>query len=115
MRFFACCFFSLLFLSFVSCGPHKVCSGLNPEIGKYNTSKKMRKGGHKLSSGPEKAAHRRRVKQMQKKRRKKGPGKSVPLRRRFIKFNIGGGGNSGGGTVSGSIGGGNDNKQQQKR
>src|SRR5688500_7165912 len=97
----------LLLLSFVSFGGHKVCSGLNPEIGKYNTSKKMRKGGHKLSSGPEKAAHRRRVKQMQKRRKRKAPGKSVPLKRRFIKFSLNGGGGSVGG--SGGGGGGNDN------
>ncbi|CAN5907854.1 hypothetical protein BH11BAC7_BH11BAC7_08120 [soil metagenome] len=74
MVFFVRCFIFLIAFSFVACGPRKVCSGLNPEIGKYNTSQKLRKGRRKLHSGPEKEAYHRRTKQI--KKRKSHPGKS---------------------------------------
>lgn len=108
MSVFVRCFIFLLVFSSVSCGPQKVCSGLNPEIGKYNTSKKVRKGRRSLHSGPEKEAYRRRAKQMKKKKARAG--KSVLLKGRFLNISIGGGRSR-----SGSIGGGGGgNVQQQK-
>lgn len=46
-------------LAFASC-KHEVCSGLNPEVGKYNTTKRLGKGGRSLKSKPEKDALKRR-------------------------------------------------------
>lgn len=59
----------LLLISSVllSCGPRKLCSGLNPEIGKYNTSKRLNKGGRTLKSKPERDSLRRRKKSMKSK------------------------------------------------
>jgi hypothetical protein len=71
MNLFLRCIIFLVVLSASACGPHKVCSGLNPEIGKYNTPQKIRKGKRSLHSGPEKDANRHRAKTM-KKRKKRG-------------------------------------------
>jgi hypothetical protein len=72
-------FFVLLLLAFsvilASCRPHRVCSGLNPEIGKYNTKKRLNKGGRRLKSRPEKAAMKYRKKQL--KHRKNATNKKV--------------------------------------
>ena len=74
---FRCILFFLL-VGFASCGHEKVCSGLNPEIGKYNTSKKIRKGKRAVHSNPEKEAVKRHSKQVKHKKPRNG-GKSVPL------------------------------------
>ncbi|MDQ3111137.1 MAG: hypothetical protein M3R17_14685 [Bacteroidota bacterium] len=87
-------------IAVVSCGPHKVCSGLNPEIGKYNTSKKIRKGKRSLHSGPEKEAYRHRVKSMKKKKQRGG--KAGGARKGFFGIHIGGGGRRSGGSIGGS-------------
>ena len=50
-----------------SCAPYKVCSGLNPVTGSYNSSKKMRKGRKSLHSDPERSAYTHRQKEMKKK------------------------------------------------
>jgi hypothetical protein len=62
----------LFAFSIVSCGTREVCSGLNPEIGKYNTTQKIRKGKRHLHSGPEKDAYRHRVKTMKKRKPRGG-------------------------------------------
>lgn len=98
----------LIAFSFASCGTPKVCSGLNPEIGKYNTSKKVRKGRRSLHSGPEKVAYNRRSKQI--KKRKPRPAKSGSGKQGLFNFHLGG---SGGGSIGG--GGGNDNNQRQQK
>lgn len=99
----------VIVFSFASCGTHQVCSGLNPEIGKYNTSKKIRKGRRSLHSGPEKSAYSRRAKQV--KKRKSRVGNSTVGKQGVFNFQVGGGRRSG----SGSIGGGNDNNQRQQK
>jgi hypothetical protein len=63
MRFPRFLFIWILILPLVftySCGPHKVCSGLNQELGKNDTKKRLRKNGRKLKSKPERDSHRRR-------------------------------------------------------
>ncbi|CAN5433326.1 hypothetical protein BH09BAC5_BH09BAC5_01160 [soil metagenome] len=62
----------LLAICIYSCKPTKPCSGLNPEIGKYNTSQKIRKGKRSLHSTPEKEAYRRRSKQLKHKKSRGG-------------------------------------------
>jgi hypothetical protein len=112
MRLVIRCFIILIAFSIIGCEPHKVCSGLNPEIGKYNTSKKIRRGKRHLHSGPEKEAYRRRAKQMQKRRRKKRGGKAVPVRHGIF-IHIGVKSRTAGGRFSGNIGNdGNSNKQK---
>ncbi len=106
------CLVFLLVFAFVSCGPHKVCSGLNPEIGKYNTPKKIRKGRRSLHSGPEKEAYHRRAKKM--KKRKSRPGKSVPVKRGIFSFRFGGSIHIGGGGGGVKVGGGGNVQAQQK-
>ncbi len=105
MCYFKRCLVFLLVFSFVSCGTHKVCSGLNPEIGKYNTPKKIRKGSRSLHSGPEKEAYHRRAKKMKKKKSRSG--KSVGVKRRLFTFHFGGSAHIGGG--------GGGNVQAQKK
>lgn len=58
----------VLSVAIFSCRPEKVCSGLNPETGKYNTHKRLRKGGKGLSSKPERNSLRHRKQMMKKKR-----------------------------------------------
>ena len=92
---FRCVLFFLL-VGFASCRHEKVCSGLNPEIGKYNTSKKIRKGKRAVHSNPEKEAVRRRTKQI--KKRKPRGGKAVPVKHGiFGSIHIGGSAFAGGG------------------
>lgn len=101
----------LFLVSVVSCGGEKVCSGLNPEIGKYNTSKKIRKGRRSVHSNPEKEAVKRHSKQVKHKKPRNG-GKSVPLNHGiFGGIHIGGSAYAGGGA---HIGGGNENNQQKR-
>lgn len=52
-----------------SCRQHKQCSGLNSEIGKYNTHHRLRKAGRRLKSRPERSSLKYRKRQL--KRRKK--------------------------------------------
>ncbi|MBI3509031.1 MAG: hypothetical protein HY064_00090 [Bacteroidetes bacterium] len=56
------------------CRGEKICSGLNPELATYNTTKRLRKGGRSLHSEPEREAHRHRMKTMKKKSKTKSTG-----------------------------------------
>lgn len=88
-----------------SCGSEKLCSGLNPEIGKYNTSKRLNKGGKSLKSKPERESLRRRKKQVKKKK-----GGFSAKGRYGGGIQIFGGGLRGSGSISG---GGSANVQQK--
>lgn len=104
------CLVFIFAISLASCGPPKVCSGLNPEIGKYNTSKKIRKGKRSLHSGPEKDAYHRRSQQIKKNKRRAGA--SNPKKHGIFSIHLGGRSKRSGG---GGGGGNNDNVQQQQR
>ncbi|MCX6310989.1 MAG: hypothetical protein NT084_05060 [Bacteroidetes bacterium] len=56
----------MLLFSFIACQHEKVCSGLNPETGKYNSYSKVRKGKRTAHGNPEKQAIRRRQKSIRK-------------------------------------------------
>lgn len=106
-------FILLFFISFAACKPQKVCSGLNPEIGKFNTVEKIRKGKRSTHSTLEKDAVQRRKKQV-KKHKSWGLSKTTGSQKKGI--HIGGrlqiniGGKSGGGGGGGHI---NNNVQQR--
>ena len=69
LRFFQ--LLPLVFLfAFASCAPEKPCSGLNPEIGKFNTARTLRKGRKTVHSKPEKKAVHHREKQVKAKKQK---------------------------------------------
>lgn len=90
----------ILILSFVSCTHEKVCSGLNPDIGTYNSSKKIRKGKRTAHSDPEREAIRRRKKTVKKQKSwglSKTTGKPKGIFHFGGRLHIGGGGHVGGG------------------
>jgi hypothetical protein len=62
-RFWGFLLFIFLFL-FSACTPEKPCSGLNPEIGKFNTARRIHKGRKSVHSKPEKKAVHHREKQV---------------------------------------------------
>ncbi len=98
------CLTFVFLLTFIACKTEKPCSGLNPEIGKYNTPKKMHKGKKSLHSGPEKAAYQHRKDEM--KRRKKGGGKTGGIKHGILGIHFSGGGHKSSG------GGGNESQQK---
>jgi hypothetical protein len=111
MRAIIRCVLFLLVIGFISCRHEKVCSGLNPEIGKYNTSSKVRKGRRQVHSGPEKQAVSRHAKQVKHKQPRNG-GKSNPVRHGISGvFHFGGRVSAGG---SAHVGGGGESNKQKR-
>ncbi len=65
-------FYLLLSMCFLlalpACKPHKVCSGLNPELATYGTVKRVKKAKRRMGSDPERKAVNHREKSMKKKK-----------------------------------------------
>src|SRR5947208_3124481 len=55
-------FIFLICISLASCMGKKTCSGISPEVGSYDTAKKIRKARRHAHSAPEKAAETHRLK-----------------------------------------------------